>query len=79
MAYCQKIIQIEPSNEEATYMLANLMLMRDQSDQAIDTYIKLLEKDPDNFRILSNLIILLKRAGKIQDAQKFIEKAELKT
>jgi tetratricopeptide repeat protein 21B len=79
MTYCQKIIQIEPSNEEATYMLANLMLMRDQPDQATDTYIKLLEKDPDNFRILSNLIILLKRAGKIQDALKFIEKAELKT
>tara|TARA_B110000285_G_C15115003_1_gene613532 strand:- start:535 stop:1926 length:1392 start_codon:yes stop_codon:yes gene_type:complete len=79
MAYCQKIIQIEAANEEATYMLANLMLMRDQPDQATETYIKLLEKDPDNFRILSNLIILLKRAGKISDAQKFLEKAELKT
>lgn len=29
MSYCQKVIQIEPSNEEATYMLANLMLMRE--------------------------------------------------
>jgi hypothetical protein len=30
-------------------MLANLMLMRDQSDGAIQTYMALLEKKPDNF------------------------------
>jgi tetratricopeptide (TPR) repeat protein len=60
-------------------MLANLMLMRDQPAHATDTYIKLLEKDPENFSILSKLILLLKRAGRIKEAQKFIEKAELNT
>ncbi len=56
---------MEPSNEEATYMLANLMLIREQSDGAISTYIELLDKSPDNFNILANLIELLRRAGKI--------------
>jgi len=59
---------LEPSNEEATYMLANLMLMKDQSSGAINSYISLLEKEPDNFNILANLIELLRKAGQISDA-----------
>jgi len=27
--FCQMILKIEPSNEEATYMMANLMLMKE--------------------------------------------------
>jgi cytochrome c-type biogenesis protein CcmH/NrfG len=50
------MLRIDPSNEEATYMLANLMLMRDQTDGAIQTYIQLLDKEPDNFNMLANLI-----------------------
>ena len=60
-------------------MLANLMLMRDQPAHATDTYIQLLEKDPENFSVLSKLILLLKRAGRIKDAEKFITKAEMST
>lgn len=52
------------------------MLIREQSDGAISTYIELLDKSPDNFNILANLIELLRRAGKIQDVQKYIENAE---
>lgn len=76
---CKRVLKLEPSNEEATYMLANLMLMNDQTDEAIKTYIDLLEKEPDNFNILANLIELLKRAGKIGEVQKYIENAESKT
>jgi len=49
-------------------MLANLMLMKDQSSGAINSYISLLEKEPDNFNILANLIELLRKAGQISDA-----------
>ncbi len=46
-------------------MYANLMLMKDQTESAIKTYIQLLEKEPDNFNTLSQLIELLRRAGRI--------------
>jgi cytochrome c-type biogenesis protein CcmH/NrfG len=39
---CQKIIKLDPSNEEATYMLANIMLMKNQTAQAIQVYKTLL-------------------------------------
>mmetsp|Transcript_13183 Transcript_13183/g.20525 ORF Transcript_13183/g.20525 Transcript_13183/m.20525 type:complete len:285 (+) Transcript_13183:2332-3186(+) len=79
LQFCQKILKLQPSNEEATYMTANLMLMKEQTDGAIETYKHLLEKEPDNFNILANLIELLRRAGKITDVQRFIENAETKT
>lgn len=76
---CQKVIKIDQSNEEATYMLANLMLMKQQTDSAIQIYKGLLTAQPDNYNVLANLIELMRRAGKINDVQSFIENAELKT
>lgn len=77
--FCNKILKIQPGNEEATYMKANLMLMKEQPDQAQKTYIDLLEKEPDNFNILANLIELMKRSGKVTEVKKYIENAEQKT
>ena len=57
-------------------MLANLMLMRDQSEQAIETYIQLLDQKPDNFNALAQLIELLRRAGRLSVVPKFLENAE---
>ena len=53
------MLKIEASNEEATYILANLMLMKGQTEGAISTYMALLEKEPNNFNILANLIELM--------------------
>jgi tetratricopeptide (TPR) repeat protein len=57
-------------------MMANLMLMSEQTDGAIDTYSQLLDKAPDNYNTLAQLIELLMRAGRIPDIAKYIEKAE---
>lgn len=43
------------------------------------SYIDLLEKEPDNFNILANLIELMRRAGRITEIAKFIENAEQHT
>jgi tetratricopeptide repeat protein 21B len=48
-------------------MFANLMLMEEKTDEAIKTYIQLLEKEPANFSTLSQLIELLRRAGRVHD------------
>lgn len=52
------------------------MLMKEQTEAAQGTYIDLLTKEPDNYNILANLIELLKRSGKVMEAQKYIDNAE---
>mmetsp|Transcript_40518 Transcript_40518/g.39032 ORF Transcript_40518/g.39032 Transcript_40518/m.39032 type:complete len:142 (+) Transcript_40518:2642-3067(+) len=64
---CQKLLKIDNSNDNATYMLANLMLHDGRSDQAINTYKGLLEKKPDNFNALHQLIELMRRAGRLSE------------
>ncbi len=66
-SYCNRLLKIDPSNEEATFMSANLMLMEAKTEDAIQIYIQLLDKEPANFNTLSQLIELLRRAGRIQD------------
>lgn len=75
-AYCQRLLKQDPSNELATFMMANLQLMRDETEAAIQIYTSLLEKAPSNFNTLSQLIELLRRAGRISDMEKPIENAE---
>lgn len=77
--FCKKILKVEAANEDATYMLANLKLMKEETEGAMNSYIGLLEKNANNYNILANLIELLRKAGRIQEAQKFIENAESKT
>ena len=73
---CQKALKVDPGNEQATYMSANLLLMKNETDKAIKTYQDYLNNSPDNFNVLANLIELLRRAGKIDDSQQYIELAE---
>ena len=48
-------------------MVANLRLMKEETDHAMKSYIDLLEKNPNNYNILANLIELLRKAGRIQE------------
>ena len=73
---CQRILKIDPSNEQATFMWANLMLVNNKTEEAIRIYSQLLDKEPDNFNTLSQLIELLRRAGRINQVATFLEKAE---
>jgi|LauGreDrversion4_2_1035121.scaffolds.fasta_scaffold297900_3 tetratricopeptide (TPR) repeat protein len=38
-AYCNKILKADPSNDNASFMLANLMLMKERTEDAINIYI----------------------------------------
>jgi len=57
-------------------MYANLMLVNNKTEDAIRSYSQLLEKEPDNFNTLSQLIELLRRAGRISSVAAFLERAE---
>jgi len=37
-SYCHRLLKIDPSNDNASYMLANLMLMNEKPEDAINIY-----------------------------------------
>lgn len=57
-------------------MFANLNLVNGKTEDAIRTYSQLLDKEPDNFNTLSQLIELLRRAGRVKTVSTFLERAE---
>lgn len=57
-------------------MQANLMLMNSRTEEAINIYKNLLAKAPAHFNTLSQLIELLRRAGRINDIPPYLERAE---
>jgi uncharacterized protein YjgD (DUF1641 family) len=57
-------------------MKAKLMLLTEKSEDAIASYTDLLEKEPDNFNTLSQLIELLRRTGRLAEIPAFLERAE---
>lgn len=72
---CAKILKINPNCEEAVCILADLMIRKDRSDEAGQYFEQLLEKKCDNYEILVQFIILLHRAGRLKEAQTWIDRA----
>jgi len=52
------------------------MLMEAKTEEAINIYHQLLDKEPANFNTLSQLIELLRRAGRIKDIDALVLRAE---
>lgn len=57
-------------------MIANIKLVRGETEAAINIYKQLLEKTPDNFNTLSQLIELMRRAGRLDEVKPYITAAE---
>jgi len=88
---CEKqlmqLLRVDPANEEASMLMAELMMMLAANGSRSDGgaqeykdatfyYQALLEKKPCNYNALSKLIFLLRRSGRLKDAPKFISAAE---
>lgn len=52
------------------------MLLKEQTQEAINIFIQLLEKEPANFSALGQLIKLLRQAGRLEEGKNYIEQAE---
>ncbi|XP_077347338.1 tetratricopeptide repeat protein 21A [Lithobates pipiens] len=72
---CNVLLQDPRYKDEATMMMADIMFRKQQYDKAIEHFQRVLEKTPDNFTVLSKLIDLLRRSGKLDDAPKFFDTA----
>ncbi|XP_003447380.1 tetratricopeptide repeat protein 21B [Oreochromis niloticus] len=73
---CSVILKNDQFNEDATLMLADIMLRKENKEKAVFHFQQLLERTPDNYHILSRLIELMRRAGKLEDASRFLDMAE---
>lgn len=73
---CLTLTKFDPQNKEASMMLADLMFRKNEHDSATAYFKQFLEQNPTNYGAMDKLITLLKRAGRLQDAQHFIKNAE---
>ncbi|XP_019518289.1 PREDICTED: tetratricopeptide repeat protein 21A isoform X2 [Hipposideros armiger] len=74
--HCAILLQTEKNHEIASMMMADLMFRKQEYEAAVHLYHQILEKAPDNFRILNKLIDLLRRSGKLEDAPAYFELAK---
>jgi tetratricopeptide repeat protein 21B len=83
----QTLLRVDPANEEASMLMAELMMMlaaqggrsdggAQEYKDATFYYQSLLDKKPCNYTALSKLIFLLRRAGRLRDAPRYIAAAE---
>jgi tetratricopeptide repeat protein 21B len=88
---CEKqlmqLLRVDPTNEEASMLMAELMMMlasqggrsdggAQEYKDATFYYSTLLDKKPCNYNALSKLIFLLRRAGRLRDTPRYITAAE---
>ena len=73
---CVSLLRTEPDNEEASMILAELMAQREHNETAIYHFQQLLQKNPANFSALSQLVQLLRRAGRLDEAERYLRSAE---
>ncbi|KAJ3117392.1 Tetratricopeptide repeat protein 21B [Phlyctochytrium bullatum] len=73
---CTALLRLDPSNEDATIMIADIMFRKNSFSSALFHFRQLLDKNPTNYRALKQLIEMMRRAGKLEEAEKFFESAE---
>lgn len=88
---CEKqlmtLLRVDPTNEEASMLMAELMMMlasqggrsdggAQEYKDATFYYQTLLDKKPCNYNALGKLIFLLRRAGRLRDTPRYISAAE---
>jgi len=76
---CVTLLRSYPENEEASIMLAELMFHKEHYETAIYHFQQLLERNANHYGALSQLVSLLRRAGRLEDIPKFIKSAQKST
>ena len=73
---CTTLMRVDPGSQEASMMLADLMLQKSEWEAAIYHFQQLLEKTPAHFKAMVKLLQLLRRAGRLKEASRFLKQAE---
>lgn len=74
-SHCKTLLRIDPGNIDASMMLADAMFHKSEFSAALYNFQQLLNDRPANFDILSRMVVLLWRAGKLEEAKVYIDRA----
>lgn len=69
-------LKINPSDNQASYILSEILLQNDESSKALSQFQKILEEHPDNYSILAKLIEFFKKTGKLEEAKSYLDKSQ---
>ncbi|XP_075683454.1 tetratricopeptide repeat protein 21A [Rhinoderma darwinii] len=72
---CKDLLQDPKYKDEVTLVMADIMFQKQEYEKAIEYFHQVLEKTPDNFTVQSKFIDLLRRSGKLTEAQRFFDMA----
>lgn len=75
-AQCQSVIKTDINSEEATMMMGEIMFRNNDYDAALFQFNQLLKKNPNNFKALLQLIDMLRRSGKLMEAESLFATVE---
>jgi len=67
---CSALLKFDLEVEAATMMLADIMFRSNEFDEAIKYFAQILERNPNNYKALEQLILLVRRAGRLLDTKK---------
>lgn len=70
------LLKSDKESDAATVMMADLMFRKSDYDQAAYHFQQLLSRKPDHWQVLSRLIDLMRRAGKLDECSATMKKAE---
>uniref|UniRef100_A0A914HIV8 Tetratricopeptide repeat protein 21B n=1 Tax=Globodera rostochiensis TaxID=31243 RepID=A0A914HIV8_GLORO len=72
---CQHVLAIEPNNNDATLLLADLMYQRNEGEEAMKHFSQLLDRNPNLYHALARYIELGWRQGSIELGEKMLRNA----
>lgn len=58
--------------------LVGLLMLQEQYDTAVHHFQQILDKQPDHYTALSQLVTLLRRAGKLTEASEYLDTMQAK-
>ncbi|KAJ3030267.1 UNVERIFIED_CONTAM: Tetratricopeptide repeat protein 21B [Siphonaria sp. JEL0065] len=73
---CTSLLKLDPDNQAATIIMAELQYLNNSYSAAVSHYKTLLEKQPTQFSALRKAVEMMRRAGKMSDAQQFFDLVE---
>lgn len=75
---CRVLLKVNPKNDQAGSILAEILLKNNQYDKAMEQFQKMLEEEPDKYPVLAKLIDFFRRNNQLEEAKKFIENAQFR-
>jgi len=73
---CSTLLRVGAAKEEATMILGDLMFIKSDFEAATVQYRNLLKQNPNNYIAMEKLVSLLRRAGKLEEAEELFKKAD---